>query len=117
MTKLKPLRPTLRERKRYLAFEAVSGTAPSMEAVHDSILRSARELFGDIGLATMGLQFFPERYNHKGARGILRVAHNRTDELRAALAAVTAAGSTPVCVRSLGVSGIIDKVYKNYIAN
>lgn len=107
MKRLKPLLPTLKEKKRYVAFEIISKTKKDFTAVSKSIWRAALSLVGTTGAARMGLQLFPEHYNNQ--RGIIRVSHTSVDELNASLAMVRHINDEPVIIRSIGVSGILAK--------
>ena len=113
--RLKPLRPTMREKKRYVAFEAMTPRVLPIVSINEAIRHAAQQLLGDLGLAAMGLQFIPERA--QGHKGLLRVSHRYLDHARAAIAFVTSVKKTPVALRSLGASGILAKAHKKYILN
>lgn len=99
---MKPLLPTLRERKRYLVFEIVSG---SEKYVDTKIISAYKTLFGEVGLSEAGLQFI-----EVGKKGIIRVNHNKTEQLKAALVYV----KKPQ-LQSIGISGILKKAKTKYL--
>ena len=105
---LKSLLPSLKERKRYLVFETISKTPINdWKAVKDEISYSMASLIGDLGMAKAGVRFIDEKA--KESKGIIMLNHDFTDHLRAALAAVRSVKGIPAIIRSLGVSGMINK--------
>ncbi len=114
--KLKPLLPTLKEKKRYLAFEIVSKSKiKAFSSVSKALWGAFLSLFGTRGAAEAGLWVFSEKYNSNSQRGLLKVSHRSLDSSRASLAMVTEIESQPVVVRSLGASGILKKAEKKFI--
>lgn len=117
MSKNPPLLPSLRERKRYLAFEVLSSKrVGDFPAVSRAILNSCHTFLGDTELAKAGIQVLPERYDGQKQKGILLVKHRYTDQARGALVFVTEIDEEPVIVRSLGMSGMLQKAHQRYIA-
>ncbi len=116
MKGLKPLLPTLKEKKRYLAFEIISKSKiKAFSEVSRAIWASTLSFAGTKGTAKMGIWVFPEKYNQEKQTGIIRVEHRGMDELKASLALINKIEEQPVIVRSLGASGILAKAEKKYI--
>jgi len=108
---LKAILPSLRERKRYLAFKITpKGKISDFNAVKNSIMLSAAYLIGEIGMAKANIRVLKEKFREN--KGLIMVNHNYLDHLRAALALVKSIESVPVIVSSIGVSGIIKKTEK-----
>jgi ribonuclease P/MRP protein subunit POP5 len=107
MAKLKPLLPTLKERKRYVAFKVLTDSKIVFEDCKNAIWNTAIQLFGEVGVAQMGLYVLPEKYD--GNKGILRVAHTHQNHARMALCFVEKAGNHSCTVRSIVSSGILKK--------
>lgn len=107
--KLKPLLPTLKEKKRYVAFEVITTGTLNASLAFDALYASAHSFVGTRGLAQLGLQFFKEYYNPTTKRGVVRVTHTGLDLLRASMALVTTIDGKPALMRSLGASGILTK--------
>ena len=108
--KIKPLSPSLRERKRYLAFEVIS-EAPvgDSKAVYGAINQKALEFLGTLGCAEAGMIMLTDKYNEERQRGLIRVSHKSLDKLRASLAFVDTINGKKTIVRSVGASGILNK--------
>ncbi len=109
--RLKALLPSLRERKRYLAFKLTSKTAISdFKAVKAEITDSVKGLIGDYGMAKAGIRFIKEKNN----KGIIMVNHKFLDQLRAGIALVKKVKEVPAIISSTGVSGTLKKA-QSYI--
>jgi RNase P/RNase MRP subunit POP5 len=105
--------PTLKEKKRYLAFEIISKSKiKAFSEVSKAIWTSTLSFAGTKGAARMGIWAFPEKYNPEKQKGIIRVSHTSLDDLKASLALINEIEQQPVIVRSIGASGILAKTEK-----
>lgn len=112
----RPLLPSLKEKKRYLAFEIVSKEKiKAFSEVSRAIWAQTLSFVGTKGAAVLGMWVLPETYNDQKQRGLIRVVHTGLDEVRASLALITHIEGQQVIVRSLGASGIIAKAKKKYL--
>lgn len=112
---MKTILPSLKEKKRYLAFEIISKSKiKAFASVRKAIQAASLTLIGEVGVANMGLQVLPEKY--KDNKGIVRVNASYTEELKAALTLIEELEGDPALVRSLGASGMLNKAEKKYIA-
>ncbi len=110
--------PSLRERKRYLAFEIISETPiENFGAVSRSITGTALEFIGELGCAEAGMMILKDKYDSANQRGLIRVNNKSLDKLRASLALIQQVGGQDVIVRSVGTSGIIKKAINKYITS
>jgi len=115
-TKLKPVLPSLREKKRYLVFEVISKhKINDFNEVSDVITESASGFLGQLGAAKAGLLPLANKWNPELQRGIIKVGHKHVDGLRASLAFASKIGGHEAIFRSLGVSGILKKAENNYL--
>ena len=108
---MKPLLPTLKEKKRYLAYEVISKPLKFnvvSKAVWDNIL----SYIGTKGTAKAGIWLLSDKY--KNNKGLIRVTNKYVDDLKASLALIKKINNEDVMVRSLGVSGILNKA-ENYL--
>ncbi|HIH44458.1 MAG TPA: hypothetical protein HA257_05115 [Candidatus Methanoperedenaceae archaeon] len=108
---MKPLPPTLRERRRYLAIEAYSEDAISQSDLAAEIWNAAGSLFGDKGSSECGLRII----SFKGGHGIVRCSGDMVREARAVLATITAVKGTRVGIMVRGVAGTIRAATEKYI--
>lgn len=102
----KPLLPTLRAKKRYLAYEIISGNQIPHEKISRAVFGSFRDLFGSFGLGKAGLR---DLALTSGNRGIFQINHNYLNHLRASLLFVKSIDNIPVILHTVGVSGILHK--------
>jgi ribonuclease P/MRP protein subunit POP5 len=115
MSKIKPILPTLRERKRYLCFEIISkDKITDFSAVSKALWSSFARLLGDFELAKAGVMLIGDRYNDKSQRGILKVNNRYLNHIRMSFLFIDRIAGTSCLVRSVGVSGMIAKA-SNYL--
>ena len=107
--KLKALLPSLREKKRYVGFVVESKESLDLKQVKESIETSMKELVGSLGMANAGLLFLKDWKDNKG---IVRVSTKNVEHLKASLALSKEINGKKIIIKSLGVSGVVDKVRK-----
>ncbi len=105
--KPKILLPSLKEKKRYLAFEVKADTELAHKDARQAIRNEMSKLVGDIGMAKAGLMFLDDWKDNKG---ILKVNNKSVDEAKAALTMLQKINNKKVIVKSIGVSGILNKI-------
>ena len=115
-SKIKPLLPSLREKKRYLAYEVISGYRFN-DAVHVSkaILDAANDFLGTLGMAKAGVLMINDKWNESMQRGIMRVNHKHVNDLKASLIFVKNIEGKDAVVKSVGASGILRKAQQKYL--
>jgi len=115
-TKLKPILPSLREKKRYLVFEVISKEKiRDADAVSGAILQSSMQFLGQRGTAEAGIVALNNKWDAEKQRGIIKVSHKHVDDVKAALIFAKKIGNKDAIIRSLGVSGILKKAENNYL--
>ena len=97
------LLPSLREKKRYLAFEIISEGAVSRRDFVDELDRSASSLLGDAGSSECGLKMLS--FDRRG--GIIKCVRTKTEHTRAVLATVNRVKGVRVAVHVIGSSGSV----------
>ncbi len=116
MAKIKAILPSLREKKRYLAFNIVSkGKIKDFSSVSKAVWQGMLSFNGTKGAAQAGIWVLPEKYNSSLQKGLVRVNHKNVDSLKAGLATIQEIEGMPVVVKSIGVSGSLKKA-TTYIA-
>ena len=115
-TKLKPILPSLREKKRYLAFEIISKEKISdFLLVSNAIWNCSFHMLGRLGAAKAGIIPLANKWNPSLQRGIIKVSHKHVDALKSSLMFADKIGVKDVIIRSLGVSGILNKAESRYL--
>ena len=115
-TKLKPILPSLREKKRYLVFEVISSEKISdFEPVAGAIEHCSLQFLGQLGAAKAGIIPLANKWNPELQRGIIKVSHKHVDAAKAALMFAGKIGNHEVIFRSLGVSGILNKAERKFL--
>lgn len=116
MAKIKPLLPTLREKKRYIAFEIISKQpVKTFIEVAKAITSAILSLVGELGMARAGVITIANTYEANKQRGLIRVGHQHTNTLISALTLVQTIDNQPVIIRALGTSGVLNKAIKKYV--
>ena len=117
-TKLKPILPSLREKKRYLVFEVISKEKINdIDAVSNAISQASLQFLGQFGAAKAGIVVLNNKWDQDNQRGIMKVSHKHVDDVKASLVFAKKIGNKDVIIRSLGVSGILKKAENNYLKN
>ncbi len=99
--------PTLKEKKRYIAFELITDAEISFKECSKTLFSVAQELYGQVQLGRMGVWLLPERYGNN--RGIIRVGHAYQDEVRMMLCFIQGRTGQSLAARSIVSSGILAK--------
>ncbi len=108
----KPLSPSLRQKKRYLVFEVMSEKKQDFNLVNKLILQQSSKLLGELGMAQAGLMILSDKFD--GKKGIIKVNHKYVHHLKSVLGLIT---NQNMLFRSIGVSGILNKAEKKFIAS
>jgi ribonuclease P/MRP protein subunit POP5 len=103
----KPLPPSLRGRRRYLAFQVTAEDKFIFQDLANSIWHSLLNLLGELGAAEADIWIVRDIYDEKRQAGIIRCSHDKVEHVRAALALIERIGDVRVIVKVLGISGSI----------
>lgn len=104
--KLKALLPTLREKKRYIAFEAFGDGEVSQRAAQSTVMSELQRFLGEFGMAKAGVMMLNDWSRN---RGIVRTVHTQVDAVRSA---IMLAKGKDFAFKTLAVSGSLDKIRK-----
>ena len=114
--KLKPLLPSLREKKRYLVYEIIAkNTLSSYQQVADTINYTALQFLGELGYGNAGVMLLNDQWDSEMQRGIIKVSHLYVEHLRTALMLINSINNEEVIVRTVGISGILKKAKRKYL--
>ena len=114
ITRPQMLRPTLRERRRYLAFKVMSKEKIPVSDIAGAIWHSVLNFLGELGTAQANVWLVKKVYDEKNQMGLIRCNHTSVEHVRAALALVHRIGDQPVVIKVLGISGTIKAAQKKY---
>ena len=111
MIKLKGLKPSLREKKRYIVYEVTSTSKIDMKSFQDELIKKITLLLGVFTPAGL----LPIKFDNKSKRGIIRVNHTAVDQVRSCFVLIDTVNDIPVTINTVGVSGILKKAKENYL--
>lgn len=114
MDRPKHLPPTLRTRKRYVAFQVLSQDKIPMNDVLNSIWHSLLNFLGEYGVGKAGIWIGKSNYDEEKQLGVIRCNHIYVEHIRTALALVERIGDSRAIVKVLGVSGTIKAAKKKF---
>ena len=123
--KIKILPPTLRDKKRYIAFEVTSQGSLGRDDIISMMLDGSMYLYGACGTAKFELWVvklwlctngddIEVPHQHK-MKGILRCRREEIEYVRAVLPTITNFRGKLVVFHTLGISGTIKSAIKNFI--
>jgi ribonuclease P/MRP protein subunit POP5 len=104
--KVNPLPPSMRDKKRYVAFEMLS-EQPLMPDADRKLIGKMSEILGVFGSAKAGI--IRVKYNPKTQRGLLRVDRKAVDQIRACFVMIKSIDNQKIAARTLRVSGMVNK--------
>lgn len=104
------LLPSLRQKKRYIVFEAQSSGKLSCSELQHEVETALLAFLGEWGVAQAAPQFLPETWIAEKQRFVIRVNHTQVDLVKAALILIKSIKKEPVILRSITTSGTLKKV-------
>lgn len=117
--KLKILPTHLREKKRYLAFQAFSEIPLERDDVIFLFQEASLDLYGACGASKMGLWVIKVWNCHSPGKniikGIIRCNREEVDATRAVIPTITKFKGKKVIFQTLGISGTIQTATTNFI--
>lgn len=111
--KLKILKPTLRERSRYVKFHILSEEKIEYTDLEAAIWNTALDLYGETGVSKLSLWLVKNLYNEEKQIGVIRCNNNSVQQVLAALGMISRLGDNRVVFKILKVSGTIKGLGKD----
>ena len=108
---MRPLRPTLRDTFRYLAFTLSYEEPVRTPALKKVMLDAAKNLFGDVGVSKLGIKVVA----FDGTKGLVRCRYRHVPELQATIASIGKIDNNRVRVTVVGTSGTIKAAIEKYL--
>ena len=109
---MKPLLPSLREKKRYIVFEII-GNKVDRNKVENEMLSNSLKFLGEIGVSRANIRMISDSW--KDNKGIIRVNVKYLDELKMSLGLIKKLDNKKVIVNVIGVSGILKKAKSKFM--
>jgi len=102
---IKALLPSLREKKRYLAYKIVSTTKINKNQAENSIKNAILSFLGQLGYSKAGPIFL----DYSNNKGIIRINNKEVDNVKASLTLMEKINKERIMIKSLLTSGLINK--------
>jgi ribonuclease P/MRP protein subunit POP5 len=99
--------PSLREKKRYIAFEVISDNKFSFDEIKEEINKNILNILGEKGYSRAGIMFININKQNKG---IVKTNNKELVNTRAALTLINEIKNKRVIIKCRKVSGILKKV-------
>lgn len=110
---MKRLLPSLRAKKRYIAFELISEGPVSRSDVVREVMSSASSLLGDVNASECDIKVL----GFEDWKGIIQCSHTKVKETRASLAALIRINGKRATLHILGTSGTVKGVTEKFLQN
>jgi ribonuclease P/MRP protein subunit POP5 len=110
---MKIVKPALREKNRYVAFELLSDRKFSRDETVKAVWNSLLRFLGEIAVGAMGVWVMD--WDMERQRGILKARHTSIKDLRLGLSMLSHVGDCKASVHVMGVSGTLRKAREKYL--
>jgi RNase P/RNase MRP subunit POP5 len=108
--------PSARGKERYMVFEITSKEKiDDFSRIKDAIYDRSLHFLGELGISKANLYILKDKWNQDLQRGMIRVDHKHTHELRAALSTLNDINGNKVNIKTVGMSGILKKAEEKYL--
>ena len=115
--KPKILSPTLRLKKRYIAFQVVAENNEkfTFDEIANAIWHALAEFAGEINVALSRIWVMKDLWEEEKMIGVIKCSHTAVELVRSAIILIDRIGDTRVAFLILGVSGTVKGVRKKFI--
>lgn len=105
---------SLREKRRYIAFEILGEEDIEFSNLVNALWHSLLNLFGEVKTGSINFWLVKDAWDEKKQRGLIKCNQNHVSQVRMSLALLDRIGDTKVSIRTLGVSGTMKSARKKY---
>jgi len=109
---MKPLLPSLREKKRYIVIEII-GNKINVGKSENQIYQSIIKFLGELGVSRANIKIISDSW--KGNKGIIKTNVKYVDEVKVALGLIKKLENKDIIVNVVGVSGILKKAKSKFM--
>lgn len=113
MLSLKALKPSAREKKRYIVYGLEIKGEFDKKKIQEQFIHKLKQNLGIFETARAGI--LPIVFDFDLMKGIIRVNHKMVDEIRSNFLFISKIKDNEVRITTLGVSGILKKAKENYM--
>ncbi|MGB9938921.1 Rpp14/Pop5 family protein [Methanosarcina sp.] len=110
---MKRLLPSLRAKKRYLAFELISEEPVNRGDLVKEVMSSACSLLGDVTTSECDIKVL----GFEDWKGIIQCSHTKVKETRASLTTLTRVNGKRATLHVLGTSGTVKRATEKFLQN
>ncbi len=110
--KLKGVRPTLREKKRFMLLEITSEKPFDFKTLSDSLYKELTFLLGSLKVGESGFWFIKDKFDEKKQRAVVKVGVKFDKEFRGAIALISELDKRKCKVEVKRVSGTLKGLEK-----
>lgn len=110
---MKGLKPTLRERNRYVAFRLTCNRRCTRDEVVKAIWTSLMRFLGEMKVGKLSLWVMD--WDEEKQAGILKANHKSIKDLRLGLTMLSKVDNSEVAIHVLGVSGTLKNAKERYL--
>ena len=110
---MKPLLPSLREKKRYLVFEIISKKDLDFSKVSKAITDTTIKFLGGLTYAKAGISILKDKF--KNNKGIIKVTNPYVDHVKSSLCLVKSIDNEDVIIKSVRV--VPPRFYNKHAVN
>ena len=103
--KIKPILPSLREKKRYIAYKVKANKPIDNSTLRNAVNSYMLKFLGELSYAKAGIILLDCKNN----KGIIKTSNNYVNEVKASLALIDSIENNVVAFRSICVSGSLSK--------
>ena len=111
-SKLKPLMPTLRQKKRFIRIQIEGEKKFDFKILSNNLTDQITYFLGAIEFSNSGVWFLKDKFNFEKQEMIIKVSTKSKDKLVGALSLITKLGNENIKIKTLRVSGTLKGVYK-----
>lgn len=105
--KLKILKPTLRERHRYILFKVLSEEPIVYSDLETAILTTCLNFLGELGVSNTSLWIIKNLYDDKTQTGVIKCNNKYVTQVVASLGLLERLGDVRINIKILKISGTI----------
>lgn len=106
---------SLKEKKRYVAFEIMGEGKIEFSDTVNAFWHSLLDTFGEVEVSSINFWLVKDAWSGERQTGIIKCNHSHVAQIRAALALLHRIGDEKVLVRTMGVSGTLKSARKKLL--